>query len=311
MNATTASRPLGIFSVSYAGLWGQARLGTADFVRRAAALGFDAVLLMAKRPHLSPLDAPSLLPEIEDAFGETGIKCIGLACYNDALLGGAAEIPAAEAQLISIDTSCAIAARLCAAHGLPGSPPIVRIFTGYSRPALGWRRDWDDCVAFLREAGTIAARHGVTLAVQNHHDLAVDSIEMDRLLAEVAMDRVRAGFDAWSPWLRGEDLGAAARRLAPRTVLSIAADYVHRPRWVYEPALVNYRRELPDAVTAVAMGAGGIDYPSFMDGLAAGGYHGPLVYEMCSPLEGGPSIENLDAKARAFLAYMRRAKDTP
>ncbi|HOI56937.1 MAG TPA: hypothetical protein PLP01_16925, partial [Phycisphaerae bacterium] len=45
-----------LFSVSYAGLWGQVRLPLDAFIDKAAELGYDAVELMCKRPHLSPLD---------------------------------------------------------------------------------------------------------------------------------------------------------------------------------------------------------------------------------------------------------------
>jgi sugar phosphate isomerase/epimerase len=72
------------------------------------------------------------------------------------------------------------------------------------------------------------------------------------------------------------------------------------------PELVNYRREYPDLVQAVSMEEGEIDYVPFLQGLKEGGFEGPVVYEMCSPLRGGPSMENLDRKARDFLAYMRR-----
>ena len=46
-----------LFSVSYAGLWGQATLKPVDFIRKAAELGYTAVELMGKRPHLSVLEA--------------------------------------------------------------------------------------------------------------------------------------------------------------------------------------------------------------------------------------------------------------
>ena len=47
---------LGLFSVSYAGYWGQDPLSLEAFIAKAAALGFDTVMLAGKRPHLSPLD---------------------------------------------------------------------------------------------------------------------------------------------------------------------------------------------------------------------------------------------------------------
>jgi hypothetical protein len=38
--------------------------------------------------------------------------------------------------------------------------------------------------------------------------------------------------------------------------------------------------------------------------LAAGGYGGAVAYEMCSPLLGGGSIENLDRDGQRFLEFM-------
>jgi sugar phosphate isomerase/epimerase len=303
-----ANPSLGLFSVSYAGLWGQASLDLPAFVRKAASLGFDSVLFMAKRPHLSPLDADEkALAAIEDALRETGIASLGLACYNDITLTAPAEVPVREMQLLYIDAASAIATRLGRAGGSK-APPLVRVFTGYSRPELAPGRAWAECVAFLREAGGRAAARGVVLAVQNHHDTAVESAAMGRLIDEVDSPTVRAGFDAWSPHLRAENLYEASRSMAGRAVLTIAADYQRRPRWTYVPALVNYRRETPDLVEAVGMGRGEVDYPGFFRGLAEGGYEGPVVYEMCSPLEGGPSESNLDAKASLFVEYMRRGQ---
>ena len=48
--------PTMLHSVSYSGSWGQAFLTLDEFVDKAADLGFDGVMLMAKRPHLSLLD---------------------------------------------------------------------------------------------------------------------------------------------------------------------------------------------------------------------------------------------------------------
>src|SRR5512143_3894246 len=46
-----------LHSIGYAGLWrGQAQLTVDEFLVKAKALGFDSVMIMAKRPHLSPLD---------------------------------------------------------------------------------------------------------------------------------------------------------------------------------------------------------------------------------------------------------------
>jgi sugar phosphate isomerase/epimerase len=113
----------------------------------------------------------------------------------------------------------------------------------------------------------------------------------------------KAAFDAWSPALQGENLAEAAALLAPLTVHTTAADYQKRPRFRYQPALVNYEAQTP-AVQAVPMGQGFIDYRGFLSALHDAGYRGPVAYEMCSPLIGGGSLENLDKYARAFLRYL-------
>ena len=53
-------------------------------------------------------------------------------------------------------------------------------------------------------------------------------------------------------------------------------------------------------------GTGFIDYPAFFRGLREGGFDGLAVYEMCSPLRGGGSLENLDACAGKYLEWMLR-----
>jgi len=64
-----------LFSVSYAGLWGQQTLDLEAFIRKAAELGYSAVELMGKRPHLSPLDLDSRkLDRIKQCAKESRIQ---------------------------------------------------------------------------------------------------------------------------------------------------------------------------------------------------------------------------------------------
>jgi hypothetical protein len=68
---------------------------------------------------------------------------------------------------------------------------------------------------------------------------------------------------------------------------------------------VNYER-LDDTVRAVPLGAGFVDLEGFFTGLREGGFDGYAAYEMCSPLRGGGSEENLDHAARTSLDVIRR-----
>jgi len=294
----TAIMQLSLFSVSYAGLWGQHALDTAAFIAKASQLGYDAVMLMGKRPHLSPLDAtPDEVATIREALAENKIRCAVVAGYTDLSGAGAAEVPYLEMQIAYIEALARIGAELGAS--------VVRVFTAYEVEGQSTHATWARVVAALREAGDRAAEHGVTLAVQNHHDLGVHTDVLLELLGDVDRPNCKAGFDAWSPALRGEDLYQAASRMAPHTAITTNADYVRLPRFRYDPEAINYRPVVPDLVRAVKFAEGFIDYPAFFQGLTDGGFDGIANYEMCSPIRGGGSVENLDAYAAQYVAWMR------
>jgi sugar phosphate isomerase/epimerase len=294
---------LALFSVGYAGLWGQAALGLRDFIERAARLGYDGVMLAGKRPHLSPLDAtPALMAQVKDTLARTGLRCEVVAGYTD-FAGGAAEVPYGEMQVAYVEALARLAADLRCG--------VVRVFTAYESPGQTARALWPRVVALLRECCDRAAAYGVTVAVQNHHDLAVHTAALLELLADVDRPNCKLGFDAWSPALRGEDLYEAARRAAPHTAITTNADYVRLPRFQYQPAVVNYQPALPDLVRAVPFGQGVIDYLAFFRGLRDGGFDGVATYEMCSPLRGGGAVENLDRCAAHYVRWMRENVPPP
>lgn len=289
---------LSLFSVSYAGFWGQDRLGLDDFIRHAAHLGYESVMIAGKRPHLSPLDATSdQLATVRDILRETGIACDVIGAYTDFAGGPAAEVPFVEMQIAYIESLSRIAKAVGAG--------IVRLFTSYESGTTPFTLLWERTAKAIQECCDRAAAHGITIAIQNHHDIAVHSDSLLELLNDVNRPNCKLGFDAWSPALRGEDLYATAKRLAPHTICTTNADYVKLPRFHYQPALVNYQPALPDAVRAVPFGTGFIDYQAFFQGLRDGGFDGIATYEMCSPVRGGGSRENLDACAAAYVMWMR------
>jgi len=289
---------LGLFSVGYAGLWGQAAIDPRAFVRKAAELGFDAVMLAGKRPHLSPLDADeAALAILRDELRTAGVRCAAVAAYTDLGAAAAAEVPVLEMQIAYVESLCRIGARLGAG--------VVRVFTAYEAAGQGPYALWQRVVTGLREMCDRAAAHGLTVAVQNHHDVAVHTAALLELLHDVDRPNCKLGFDAWSPALRGEELYEAARLAAPHTAITTNADYVRLPRSRYRPELVNYEPAGPDLVRAVPFGTGFIDYPAFFRGLRDGGFDGLATYEMCSPVRGGGSLANLDACARTYVRWMR------
>lgn len=290
---------LSLFSVSYAGLWGQHRLDTVDFIAKAAELGYSSVMLMGKRPHLSPLDSnDEVLASIRAALERHRVECVAVAGYTDFSIQRAAEVPFIEMQLDYVGSLCRLASALGAS--------VVRVFTAYESGATAPSAAWNLVVTSLRECADRAAGYGITLAVQNHHDVALHSAALLELLGEIDRPNVKIGFDAWSPALRGEPLYDAARQLAPHTAITTNADYLRLPRYRYVSEVVNYERVLPDMVRAVPFGDGFIDYPAFFAGLVEGGFDGIANYEMCSPIRGGGELENLDQYARGYLEWMRQ-----
>lgn len=180
---------------------------------------------------------------------------------------------------------------------------IVRVFTGYGAEPDTCAADWTKCVTAIRECAVAAAEFGVVLGVQNHHDVAVSAEACHEFLHDIGHPNCRAMFDPWAPALHGADMYACAKFMAPHMVQTTLADYLRLKRYAYMPGLVNYR-ELPDMVRAVALGEGFIDLDAFFAGLREGGFDGYVAYEMCSPLRGGGSMENLDATARKSLEKM-------
>lgn len=287
-----------LFSVSYAGLWGQSKLDLKSFIQRAGQLGYSAVELMGKRPHLSILDCDDAqLDDLARTAKEAGVEIATIAGYTDFTAGkSAAEVPFVEMQVAYVDALASMASRLGA--------KIVRVFTGYSTDPNAYREDWDKCIAAIRQCADAAQEHGVILGVQNHHDTGVAWETYSEFLEAVDHPNCRAMFDPWAPALHGDDLRACARALAPRMVQTTLADYVRLRRFAYVPGLVNYREQ--DAmVLAVPLGQGFVDLDGFFAGLKEGGFFGYVAYEMCSPLRGGASEENLDATARSALAKIK------
>jgi sugar phosphate isomerase/epimerase len=294
-----------LHSVSYAGFWrGQARLTVDEFLVKTKELGYEGVMLVAKRPHVSPHDYDKAArARLKAKIDSLGLTLVALAGYTDFTAGiDKPGIPNAEIQAIWVGEIAELAKDL--------GTDMVRIFTGYERPGIPYDKQYAEVLEGLKMAGKLAAEHGVTLAVQNHHDIALHHDAMYWLLKEVNMPNVMAGWDAWSPVLEGlslEKQRESILKMKPYIVNTIAADYVTHPRYTYRNELTNYKADQP-VMRAVPVGEGIIDYKNWFATLKEIGYQGWVVYEMCEVLDGGGSIENLDRTARIFLEYMEQFK---
>lgn len=94
-----------LHSVSYAGVWpGQARLTLESFLDKARHLGFDGVMLMAKRSHLSVLDFDRAARDrLCEKLRSLELELTCLAGYTDFCLGSERpDIPVREMQILYV-----------------------------------------------------------------------------------------------------------------------------------------------------------------------------------------------------------------
>jgi sugar phosphate isomerase/epimerase len=294
-----------LHSVSYTGIWrGQATLTIDEFLLKAKELGFDGVMLGAKRPHVSLLDYDDAARQkLRARIKELGLELVCLAGYTDFTAGvDKPGVPNVEIQAIYVGELARLARDL--------GTSMVRIYTGYERPDIPYDKQYSMVVEGLQMAGKLAAKYGITLAIQNHHDIALHHDAMKWLLDEVNLLNVKAAFDCWSPTLEGlspEEIKKAVYTMKPYIVHTTTADYAELPRFRYDANHTNYL-PLESQMRAVPMGKGFIDYKTFINTLKEIGYQGYIAYEMCEVLEGGGSIENLDKSAKSFIEYVKQFK---
>jgi len=292
-----------LHSVGYSGAWrGQAVISVDEFLLKAKELGFDGVMLGAKRPHVSLIDYDDdARKKLKARINELGLELVCIAGYNDFTAGiDRSGVPNVEIQAIYIGELARLARDL--------GTNMVRVFTGYERPDLPYASQYAMVVEGLKMAGKIAAQYGVTLIVQNHHDIAVHHDTMKWLLDEVNLPNVKAAFDLWSPTMEGlstEEIKKAIYTMKPYILHTTTADYEKLPRYRYESRQVNYEPLLPEN-RLVPIGEGYLDYKSFINTLKEIGYQGYIAFEMCAELKGGGSVENLDKTAKAFLEYVKQ-----
>ena len=220
-----------LFSVSYAGLWGQSRLELPAFIDRAKALGYRAVMLMGKRPHASILDLDAARRlELRDRLSAAGLETACIAAYTSFTAGRECpEVPFLELQVRYVEELARLAADLDCA--------LVRVFTGYELPGHSPGALWERCVEGLRWCADVARPFGVTLGVQNHHDVA---LQTEALLRVAPRDRAaQCEID-----VRRLVSGPARRRPLPRRQEGRTLHRRHHLRRLRAPASLRLRPRL-------------------------------------------------------------------
>jgi sugar phosphate isomerase/epimerase len=303
--ATTADVKIGLYSITYGGVWyrGDA-LTTEQVIERAKRLGYQGVEIDGKRPHGNPLDMPQVrCRKLRQMANDQGLEIYAVAANNDF----SSPIPEhRETQLVYVRELMRMTAGLGA--------KIVRVFLGWPgvtlRPEGGGRYDiaqavwkaehqdfsedqtWAWSRQSLSEAAKLAGDFGVVLALQNHPPVINrgyhDSL---RMVNEVASPHLKICFDARLE----HTLDEAAVRKALNEVGAL------QTLWHYGG---EYDRG-PGGITL----KGDEKCMAEMLGLLDIGYRGYAGFELCHPLPvvNGQTVglDFVDKNAQLAAEYMR------
>jgi sugar phosphate isomerase/epimerase len=223
-----------------------------DFLDRAHQLGVAGVSLEAC---YLPTDA-AFLGRLRDRLDALGLHRVWAWGHPRGLCSGTNAEAAADLRK-HLDVARALGA------------DVMRIVGGsrHTRPA-SWTEHRDRLVAMLRPLAEAAAENGVTLALENHTDLATD--ELLEILAAVNLPALGVCLDTGNQLRVFEDPLASAERLAPFTRATHVKDVGVLPG---NPREFQFWPSVP-------LGRGLVDPARVVAILRGAGYRGLLAIEI-------------------------------
>jgi sugar phosphate isomerase/epimerase len=300
----TAAPRLGLYSITYLGVWYRGGALTLEqVVDRARQFGYDGVEIDGKRPHGNPLDMPpARCRELRRYAADRGIDLYAVAANNDF----SSPIPEhREAQLVYARELIRMTADLGAS--------LLRVFLAWPGVTLlpegGGRYDiaksawhhihepfaeeqtWEWCRDGLAETARYAGELGVTLALQNHAPVVRGYRDCLRMIREVDSPHLKMCFDARLE--RSLDAAAIERAIEEVGPLQVLSHY--GGEYECDSAGIHVK---PDEHSEAAV-----------RGLLAIGYRGYIGFELCHPLpvvDGSTvGIDFVDRNARLAAEYMK------
>ncbi len=302
---TTADVKIGLYSITYGGVWyrGDA-LPVEQVIARAHKFGYQGVEIDGKRPHGDPLDMPQArCRELRRMAGDQGIEIYAVAANNDF----SSPIPEhRESQLVYTRELMRVTADLGAKLlrvflAWPGVTLLPEGGGSYDFAKTVWKaehqdipaeRTWSWCRDTLAEAARMAGDFGVTLALQNHPPV-IDRGYIDclRMVNEVASPHLKICFDARLEHILDE----AAVRKAVNEVGALQT-------------LWHYGGEFDRGAEGITV-KGDEKALAEMRGLFDIGYQGYAGFELCHPLPvvNGQTVglDFVDKNALLAAEYMR------
>lgn len=208
--ATTADVKIGLYSITYGGVWyrGDA-LSVEQVIERAKKFGYQGVEIDGKRPHGNPLDMPKArCQQLRKMAHDQGLEIYAVSGNNDF----SSPIPEhREAQLVYTRELMRMTSDLGAKvmRVFLGWPGVTMLPEGGSRYDIAqavWKaahkdfteeQTWAWCRQTMGEAAKLAGDFGVTLALQNHPPVINKGyVDVLRMVKDVSSPHLKACFDA-------------------------------------------------------------------------------------------------------------------
>jgi len=303
--AATADVKVGLYSITYGGVWYRGDALTVEqVIERAKRFGYQGVEIDGKRPHGNPLDMPKArCQQLRKMAADMGLEIYAVAGNNDF----SSPIPEhRESQLVYLRELMRMTSDLGAKTvrvflGWPGVTLLPQGGGSYDFAKAVWKaehadvseeRTWTWCRQSLEEAAKLAGDFGVTLALQNHPPVInkgyIDSL---RMVKEVASPHLKICFDARLE----HTLDEAGVRKAVNEVGALQMLWHYGGEYDRGPEGITVKGD--EKAMAEALGLYDI------------GYKGYAGFELCHPLPvvNGQTVglDFVDKNAQLAAEYMR------
>ncbi len=308
---------VGLYSITYAGVWYRGRaLTVAEVFERAKRFGFEGVEIDGKRPHGFPLDwDDARRKKIRELAKSMGLEIVGVAGNNNFVSPFEED---REMELLML----AEQVRLCAELG----GKIVRVFMTWNKitrdtdgtgnydipskysirgigPDITMMQRWRWAKECLKEGAAIAKKHGVTLALQNHHPFLMHSkkpyMDMLDMVREVGSEGLKCSLDAGL--------------LVDQTDEGVACAVEETGKLqVISHCFGEWKRDASGKVVQTDLRGTDwpyMNYPAFVKALKRAGYDGFIDFEYCHNVldeqHNVIGVERVDDQAQLAREYLR------
>jgi sugar phosphate isomerase/epimerase len=304
---------LGLYSITYLGLWYRGRaLTVEELIERARAYGYDGVEIDGKRPHGNPLDvATARAVELRHRAHDAGVEIYAVAANNDF----SSPVPEyRECQLTYVrdlirmtgDLGARTLRMFAAWPGVTIGPEGATYGTARrlwrdAHKDVGAEQTWEWCRDALAESARIAGDAGVTLALQNHAPVTNSPADVFRMIRDVDSPHLKACIDA--PLAAQQGVTSMQQVAAEAGSLQVLTHFGGEYDRDASGAVRGFVRNPDETLTPETY------YADFAEGMRQIGYEWYTGYELCHPLprKDGQTvgIDFADHNAKLAAEYMR------